>query len=508
MFCNAVRMDIAVRACVRVLFIFDILVQGYQYDHRYYLLSYANVSQDDMTEEQRLLYHIMKGYDRATRPVFQAATPVIIKLGITLTQVLDVDEKDQVLTTNIWLDQEWKDERMVWQNDTRFSSVKILRIPCDLLWLPDIILYNSVDNHNKGYMKSLAMVWSDGTIFWPPIVRMRSSCKMDITYFPFDDQICKLKLGSWAYDGFQVDVTNRSIDVDLSNYVDNGEWTLVGTKLKRNVIYYACCPEPFPDVTFYLHLRRRVLYYSFNVIIPCMLLSTLTLTGFCLPPDSGEKITLGLTVLLAFSVFMLLIAENMPPTSEYIPLIGIYLTVIMAMTALSVIFSVLVLNIHHRGGFSPGPPPWIKRVAALLAKVVCIRTTFHTDRYTPVQSYTMCNTIPIPANDNMTNTEFESERNAMNGVKRDMVIDARQASTRHHICQKTPIDDEVMRLFNSVVGSHERTLMEQQTAREWQELARIMDRTFLYICVFTTLLSTIILLAIRPMTKYIDFNLS
>ena len=53
-------------------------------------------------------------------------------------------------------------------------------------------------------MKSLAMVQKNGNVFWPPIVRMRSSCKMDITYFPFDDQICKLKLGSWAYDGFQV----------------------------------------------------------------------------------------------------------------------------------------------------------------------------------------------------------------------------------------------------------------------------------------------------------------
>lgn len=62
----------------------------------------------------------------------------------------------------------------------------------------------SVENHNKGYMKSLAMVEHNGKVFWPPIVRMRSSCKMDITYFPFDDQICTLKLGSWAYDGLQV----------------------------------------------------------------------------------------------------------------------------------------------------------------------------------------------------------------------------------------------------------------------------------------------------------------
>ena len=43
---------------------------------------------------------------------------------------------------------------------------------------------------------------------------------------------------------------------------------------------------------------------------------------FCLPPDSGEKIALGVTVLLAFSVFMLAIAEKMPETSESIPLIG------------------------------------------------------------------------------------------------------------------------------------------------------------------------------------------
>ena len=52
------------------------------------------------------------------------------------------------------------------------------------------------------------------------------------------------------------------------------------------------------------------------------MLSGLTLLGFWMPPEGGEKVGLGLTVLLAFSVFMLLIAENMPATSFYIPLIG------------------------------------------------------------------------------------------------------------------------------------------------------------------------------------------
>ena len=55
-------------------------------------------------------------------------------------------------------------------------------------------------------MQALAMVQSDDTVFWPPIVKYRSTCNIDITFFPFDDQKCKLKLGSWAYDGFQLSV--------------------------------------------------------------------------------------------------------------------------------------------------------------------------------------------------------------------------------------------------------------------------------------------------------------
>ena len=64
----------------------------------------------------------------------------------------------------------------------------------------------SVDDYTTPYMRSLAMVSRDGGVFWPPIVRFRSTCKVDITFFPFDDQICHMKMGSWAYDGLQVRV--------------------------------------------------------------------------------------------------------------------------------------------------------------------------------------------------------------------------------------------------------------------------------------------------------------
>jgi len=88
-------------------------------------------------------------------------------------------------------------------------------------------------------------------------------------------------------------------------------------------VTYDCCPEDdYPFIVYRFVVKRKVLFYMFNIIFPCLWLALLSVMTFWLPPDSGEKITLGITVLLAFSVFMLLVAESMPKTSESVPLIG------------------------------------------------------------------------------------------------------------------------------------------------------------------------------------------
>ncbi|KAF7493101.1 Neuronal acetylcholine receptor subunit alpha-10 [Sarcoptes scabiei] len=301
---------------------------------------------EQTNDERRLLTYLMRNYDNTIRPVNDAMKPINIRLGITLTQIFDLDEKNQVLTTNIWLDQEWIDEFLTW-NSTEFGNITKIRIPCQNIWLPDIVLYNNADDYTRGYMNSRAIIESNGNVFWPPPTKFRSTCQVDVTYFPFDDQKCILKLGSWIYDGNNVNIENRTQNVDLANYVPNGEWDLVQTSLIRNVVFYPCCVEPFPDVTITLVIRRKILYYMYNVIVPCLMMSLLTLLVFCLPPESGEKIALGVTVLLAFSVFMLAISEKLPETSESIPLLGIYLTVVMGITSISIVMTVLVLNFHY-----------------------------------------------------------------------------------------------------------------------------------------------------------------
>jgi len=76
------------------------------------------------------------------------------------------------------------------------------------------------------------------------------------------------------------------------------------------------------DITYTIVLRRKPMFFTYNLVFPCVLLMVIGILVFCLPPESGEKVSLSVTVLLAMTVYQLLIAETIPATSDVIPLIG------------------------------------------------------------------------------------------------------------------------------------------------------------------------------------------
>lgn len=86
-------------------------------------------------------------------------------------------------------------------------------------------------------------------------------------------QACILKFGSWTYDGFKLDIIQEGPFADTKKFVKNGEWDLVNFPAKRNELYYVCCKEPYPDVTYTLNIRRKSTYYYINIIIPCLVIT-------------------------------------------------------------------------------------------------------------------------------------------------------------------------------------------------------------------------------------------
>ena len=149
-------------------------------------------------------------------------------------------------------------------------------------------------------------------------------CQIDITYYPFDEQLCEMTFGAWSYHTSKMNLTNSDVTINLDSYKINGEWEITATSVVRKEFNYDCCPnERFSNVNFNVFMRRRHTFYIMNVILPSILTSVLLLSVFFCTP--GQKVQIGVVVLLSFRIFLLNVADNIPKTSDHIPLLGMCL---------------------------------------------------------------------------------------------------------------------------------------------------------------------------------------
>ncbi|XP_036333927.1 acetylcholine receptor subunit alpha-like 1 isoform X5 [Rhagoletis pomonella] len=285
------------------------------------------------------------------------------------------------MTTNVWVEQEWNDYKLKWNPDD-YGGVDTLHVPSEHIWLPDIVLYNNADGNYEVTIMTKAILHHTGKVVWKPPAIYKSFCEIDVEYFPFDEQTCFMKFGSWTYDGYMVDLRhlkqtadsdNIEVGIDLQDYYISVEWDIMRVPAVRNEKFYSCCEEPYLDIVFNLTLRRKTLFYTVNLIIPCVGISFLSVLVFYLPSDSGEKISLCISILLSLTVFFLLLAEIIPPTSLTVPLLGKYLLFTMMLVTLSVVVTIAVLNVNFRSPVTHKMAPWVQRLfIQILPKLLCI----------------------------------------------------------------------------------------------------------------------------------------
>ncbi|XP_067207028.1 acetylcholine receptor subunit alpha-like isoform X6 [Linepithema humile] len=246
-------------------------------------------------DAKRLYDDLLSNYNKLVRPVVNTSDVLRVCIKLKLSQLIDVNLKNQIMTTNLWVEQSWYDYKLRWE-PKEYGGVHMLHVPSDHIWRPDIVLYN------------------------------------------------------------------------------------------KNEKFYTCCDEPYLDITFNITMRRKTLFYTVNIIIPCMGISFLTVLTFYLPSDSGEKVTLSISILISLHVFFLLVVEIIPPTSLVVPLLGKYLIFAMILVSISICVTVVVLNVHFRSPQTHKMAPWVKRVFIhILPRLLVMRRPqykFETNRYT------------------------------------------------------------------------------------------------------------------------------
>ena len=123
-----------------------------------------------------------------------------------------------------------------------------------------------------------------------------------------------------------------------------------------------CCPFEFSEVVYKLKMTRKPLYHVFYLTIPSLMLMVLGLTSFLIPVESGERIGFVTTILLAMTVFLLLIPSFLPESSDGVPVLGIGLQATMIIIALVLFCNIFVLKLFFTEGT---PPKWVQNLCRL-----------------------------------------------------------------------------------------------------------------------------------------------
>ncbi|ODM91301.1 Acetylcholine receptor subunit beta-like 2 [Orchesella cincta] len=461
-------------------------------------------------DAKRLYDDLLSNYNRLIRPVSNNSEKLTVKLGLKLSQLIDVNLKSQIMTTNVWVEQKWTDYKLQWIPE-EYGGVEQLYVPSEHIWLPDIVLYNNADGNYEVTLMTKATLHSNGEIVWKPPAIYKSSCEINVEWFPFDEQSCAMKFGSWTYDGFQVDLQHMeqtagsnlvSIGIDLKEFYLSVEWDILEVPARRNEEYYPCCQEPYPDITFNLTMRRKTLFYTVNLIIPCVGISFLTVLVFYLPSDSGEKVTLCISILLSLTVFFLLLAEIIPPTSLAVPLLGKYLLFTMVLVTLSIMVTVGVLNVHFRSPSTHKMSPWVKKVfLEFMPRVLCMKRPEYHPRYAFESDFS------TPANTATNGTDYGMAFGT-GTLRRDSYYDSSprtESSVDQSRHVKSFSDDsgdlgmnrqyspEVLAALQSVqfIAQHIKDEdKDNEVIEDWKYVAMVLDRFFLWVFTLACILGT------------------
>ncbi|XP_066913379.1 neuronal acetylcholine receptor subunit alpha-3-like [Clytia hemisphaerica] len=355
--------------------------------------------------EDRLLKKLFENYNAAARPVRFDKDAVNVVFGLSMSQIVDVHEKSQTLIISAWIRQLWHNQILKWNPD-EYNGIREINVDPKTIWRPDIVLYNNADEDkafggNLDRMNTRAIISYNGFVKWLAPIILKSQCDIDVRYFPFDTQYCPLKFGSWTYNLARLNFFNESSGADLNKYSENSEWSLVSADCIRNEIKYTCCKEKYPDVTFTIVIARRSLFYLCNLIFPMTVIGMLTILSFLLPAESGERVSLAITLLLAMTVFMLVVAEIIPATSDVVPLVGVFFTASMIEMVIMIVVLCYIMRLYHKGPNDPPMPLWMKKyILNWLSFLVGIRAREKN--------------INKSRSSNLNNTFNSSHRNAFN----------------------------------------------------------------------------------------------
>ena len=271
---------------------------------------------EDKRHYNRLLGDLFLNYSQYARPG-GINEPTQVEITFTPMKLLDLDVRLESICLRFVLLFTWTDVTLSW-TPSMYGDIKVLHYPQSKLWLPSINLYSSsAKMAQMGFDERLVTIHSSGKLEWGVIENDRFDCVIDVSLYPFDFQNCSIFIHYDPLTRDDIMITTSKYQPFISPLLESGgSWDVVDYQCYNIIFETAIATIGYQKYEFIF--KRRTTFYIVNIVLPVVFLSFTASAVFAVPAEAGEKIGLSVTILLAYSVYLSIIAGDLPRTSSQV----------------------------------------------------------------------------------------------------------------------------------------------------------------------------------------------
>lgn len=304
------------------------------------------IESQHLNDSKRLYSDILSGYNKDIIPVVNDSEPLDLLVHSFLFHIKSFEEVQESITVSISLRLDWTDDSLSW-DPNNYGGKQQIYISSDKIWTPSMILGTTAGEmdtigRNQGIN---VLVSYNGVVSFRPGGTLEAICPTDVSNFPFDTQTCMLKFVPRGYSASAIKLKTSLDYVSGSFFHTHPDWTISSNK---TIIFKENKDFNVESYRVRLTITRHPTYYALIIIVPTMLFCLLNPLVFLLPIESGERISLAMTILLSYVVFLTLVSDSMPAKSNPMCYLLVTMTAVIVVSGLMVGLSIISVMFYFR----------------------------------------------------------------------------------------------------------------------------------------------------------------
>ncbi|KAK7174117.1 hypothetical protein R3I93_001331 [Phoxinus phoxinus] len=226
----------------------------------------------------------------------------IVKVNITSMkyETMSFDTKNMQMSSRVKVNMMWNDLELKWNETT--SDADAVMLPVDKIWTPALVLENAIDVTVKHYTDDVK-VMRNGNVEYAIILFISVSCNdINLFNYPFVSGECSVAINGWNQSECQVNL-NHPANIFNAGGIQ-GEWETVNVMIKQEQTFQN---SSYISVSLSVSPFKAVV----TLILPSVLIMLADLVTFSLPVQGGERNNLKVTLVLSFTMFLLILNDHL-----------------------------------------------------------------------------------------------------------------------------------------------------------------------------------------------------